>query len=200
MAAPAAALGSLIAVQAATGVAPSAAMGSMNIPNVKVTTHEGKTFRFYDDLVKGKTVLINFFYADCVGICPRMTSNLLKIQKALGDSAGKDTFIYSISLKPEKDSPKHLAEYASMHGIKANSGWYLLNAKRADMELLRARLGFRDTDPLLDKDLNQHTGLLRFGNDNWNTWAACPLLGDPDSIVETLKFMDLGRQQRRGLE
>jgi protein SCO1/2 len=36
-------------------------------PNVVLKTHEGKTVRFYDDLLKGKIVLINFMYATCKG-------------------------------------------------------------------------------------------------------------------------------------
>jgi protein SCO1/2 len=34
-------------------------------PNVELQTHEGKTVRFYDDLIKGKLVAINFMYATC---------------------------------------------------------------------------------------------------------------------------------------
>ncbi len=33
--------------------------------NVPLVTHEGKTVRFYDDLIKGKIVAINFMYATC---------------------------------------------------------------------------------------------------------------------------------------
>jgi len=34
-------------------------------PNVVLKTHEGRNVRFYDDLLKGKIVLINFMYATC---------------------------------------------------------------------------------------------------------------------------------------
>ncbi len=34
-------------------------------PDVVLKTHEGKNVRFYDDLLKGKIVLINFMYATC---------------------------------------------------------------------------------------------------------------------------------------
>ena len=34
-------------------------------PNVVLKTHEGKNVRFYEDLLKGKIVLINFFYVTC---------------------------------------------------------------------------------------------------------------------------------------
>jgi protein SCO1 len=164
--------------------------GRKNIPNVRVTSHEGKDYRFYDDLVKGKTVLINFFYADCTGICPRMTSNLAKIQAALGDCVGRDTFIYSISLKPQSDSPRKLSAYAGMHGIKPGSGWLLLHATHHDMELLRERLGFKDSDPGLDADVNQHTGILRFGTDVYDKWSGYPLLGNVQLIAEMVRQLD----------
>jgi protein SCO1/2 len=189
IAAPAAAVAVSGRVASAT-VVRAVGMGKKNIPNVAVTSQEGKSFHFYDDLVKDKTVLINFFYADCVGICPRMTSNLLRIQKALGDCVGQNTFIYSISLKPEQDSPKHLREYAEMHSIRPGSGWLLLNAKRRDMETLRERLGFKDSDPTLDADVNEHTGILRFGSDVYDKWSGYPLLGKVDTIVEMVRQLD----------
>ena len=34
-------------------------------PNVELTTHNGDQVLFYDDLIKGKTVVINFMYAIC---------------------------------------------------------------------------------------------------------------------------------------
>jgi protein SCO1 len=191
LAAPAAALAfNRTAKEAKASVVRAVGMGKFNIPNVQVTSHEGHKYHFYEDLVQGKTVLINFFYADCSGICPTMTSNLLKIQKALGSQMGRDTFIYSISLKPEKDSPKKLREYAEMHGIKPGSGWLLLNAHRPDMDTLRERMGFKDSDPVLDADINQHTGILRFGTDVYDHWSGYPLLGKVDTIVEMVKQLD----------
>jgi protein SCO1/2 len=57
---------------AATAVAeaPKAIVENSNpfadrFPNVVLKTHEGKTVRFYDDLLKGKIVMINFMYATC---------------------------------------------------------------------------------------------------------------------------------------
>lgn len=34
-------------------------------PDVLLTTHDGETVRFFEDLVKGKTVAINFMYIAC---------------------------------------------------------------------------------------------------------------------------------------
>src|SRR5437879_3244988 len=84
--------------------------GRENIPDLAITDQTGRKHHFYRDLVKDKMVVINFFYADCTGICPRMTSNLLKVQRGIadrmGDRLGRDIFMYSVSLKPEEDTPK----------------------------------------------------------------------------------------------
>ena len=172
-----------------------AGQGKRNIPNPMVTDQNGKTYHFYDDLVKNKMVAINFFYANCTGICPMMTANLLKVQKELrnrvGDRVGRDIFMYSISLKPEEDTPAMLAQYAQMHDIKPGSGWLFLRAARPDMELLRQRLGFKDSEPVLDADIDQHTGVVRLGSDVYDKWSASPALGPVYAIVDSLLWLDL---------
>ena len=37
------------------------------IPNINLLTHDNRRVRFYDDLVQGRTVLINFMYTKCRG-------------------------------------------------------------------------------------------------------------------------------------
>lgn len=37
-------------------------------PNTELVTHENETVRFYDDLVVGKCVVVNFMYTVCDGI------------------------------------------------------------------------------------------------------------------------------------
>src|SRR5436189_184488 len=51
-------------------------------PNLVLTTHEGRSVRFYDDLIKDKIVTLNFFYTQCEdGRCPMATANLVRVQK-----------------------------------------------------------------------------------------------------------------------
>ena len=40
-------------------------LARQRFPNVELRTHEGTTVRFYDDLIKGNIVAINFMYATC---------------------------------------------------------------------------------------------------------------------------------------
>ncbi len=158
-------------------------------PNVLVQTHKNKQVHFYDDLIKNRIVVINMFYAECEGVCPRMTANLLKVQKLLGMRVGRDIFMYSLTLKPEQDSLASLQHYAAMHHLKL--GWKLLRATPEDTELLRLKLGFRDPDPATDKDTNNHIGMVRFGNDAIGSWAACPSLAKPEQLVRSILWMDV---------
>ena len=153
-------------------------------PNVTLYTHEGKAVKFYDDLICGKLVAINMMYAQCEGICPGMTQNLLRVQEHLGDRVGRDVFMYSISLLPEQDTPERLKEYTDMHQIKP--GWLFLTGARADIEAIRYKLGFYDNDPEVDADRSQHTGMVRIGNEALDRWSMAPALAEPESIAQAI--------------
>jgi protein SCO1/2 len=158
-------------------------------PNSLLKTHEGRSVRFYDDLIRGKIVAINMMYADCTGICPAMTSNLVKVQQALGDRVGRDIFMYSITLTPAVDTPEVLKTYAEHHGV--GPGWQFLTGRPADIEVIRRKLGFVDPDPVLDRDKSSHTGMVRVGNETFDQWAGCAALGPWEQIVESILWMDI---------
>jgi protein SCO1 len=157
-------------------------------PNVILRTHHNKKVRFYDDLLRDKIVTINFMYSKCEGVCPGITANLLKVQKLLGARMGRDIFMYSITLKPEQDTPKVLKQYAKMHAV--GPGWLFLTGQPADIEMLRGKLGFTDPDPELDKDKSSHIGNVRYGNEALQLWAACPGLADAHWIAESISWVD----------
>ena len=153
-------------------------------PNYLLHTHENKPVHFYEDLIRGKIVIVNMMYARCDGICPGMTSNLRKVQKLLGPRVGRDIFMYSLTLQPKHDSPAVLKHYAKMFG--AGPGWLFLTGKSSEMEILRRKLGFFDPDPAVDADKTQHTGLVRYGNESLDRWAACPALSNPEQIARAI--------------
>jgi protein SCO1/2 len=157
-------------------------------PNVPLVTHEGKVVRFYDDLVKNKTVMINFMFAQCGDICPGMTANLKQVQKEFGDRVGKDIFMYSITLAPEHDTPEVLKAYTELFHIQP--GWTFLTGKKSNIELLRKELGFSFSDPNLDKDKTQHIGVVKYGIEPLQRWGTCPALGDPKFIAEYVRWME----------
>ena len=167
---------------------PRERLAERSFPNVTLTTHEGRKVKFYDDLIKDKIVIINFMYVRCDGKCPGTTANLVQVQKLLGDRIGKDIFIYSITLKPEEDTPKILKAYAKAYKVKP--GWEFLTGDPKDIELLRQKLGFIDRDPERDANKANHIGMLRWGNEPHTLWAGCPASLAPAKIVKELRLVD----------
>jgi protein SCO1/2 len=168
-------------------------------PNVTLLTQDGKKVKFYDDLIKDKIIMLNFFYAKCDGICPGTTANLIRVQKLLGDHVGRDVFMYSITLKPEHDTPEVLKRYAEAY--HAGPGWTFLTGDPKDIELLRRKLGYTNPDPVLDADKSQHIGMLRYGNEPRQLWAGCPGLAHAAYIAKSFSWAvglpPSGKQERK---
>lgn len=153
-------------------------------PNTTVLTHDGRKLRFYDDVVKGKVVAINMMYTACAGICPGNTANLKLVQEELADHLDKHVFMYSMTLRPDIDTPQTLKDYVKRYDIP--KGWTFLTGKPAEMDAIRRKLGFYNDDPVIDADLNQHTGMVRVGNERLDRWAMCPALGSPKQTARTI--------------
>jgi len=157
-----------------------------HLPNVPLITHEGKSVRFYDDLVKNKIVSLNFFFANCDEVCPLVMANLANVQKLLGKQVGRDIFMYSFTLKPEEDTVDVIRRHREMY--HAGPGWTFLTAKPEDMEKLRKAIGFTYPEPEIDKDKTQHIGNIRYGNEPLMLWSACPGMAHAKWIAESLEW------------
>ncbi|MDQ1707404.1 MAG: hypothetical protein QOJ88_615 [Pyrinomonadaceae bacterium] len=162
-------------------------------PNFELTTHEGRKVKFYDDLIKDKIVVINFMYANCEGICPAITMNLKQVQKLLGPRVGRDIFMYSITLKPDEDTPSKLRHYVQMHHLKP--GWTFLTGKPEEIGILRRKLGFYTSNTEQDLNVTNHIGMVRYGNEARQWWAMCPGKANPPWIVESILWMDDGTEK-----
>ena len=182
-----------ITVAATLWVAATISMSAQNrwganyFPNVPLTTQDGKTVHFYDDLLKDKIVILNLMYAKCDGVCPITTSNLKAVRKILRREIKHDIFIYSMTVKPEQDSPAALKAYARMHAVD-DPQWLFLTGKPDDVDLLRRKLGFADPNPEVDKDKARHSGMIRYGNEPMAIWGTCQGSAEPEWIAQEIGF------------
>jgi protein SCO1 len=160
--------------------------GAELIPNVTLRTHEGAQVKFYDDLVKGRQVVINMMYATCEGQCPAITARLVEVHRALADRMGRDLFMYSITLKPETDDPAALAAFAEMHGALL-PGWKFLTGDPFDIETLRFAL-FRHNHIKFDLDLDGHAGRLRIINDAINRWVNVTPFASKATVLQHISW------------
>ena len=155
--------------------------------NVPLTTHEGKVVRFYDDLLKGKSVVINLIYTSCTYSCPIETAKMAELQRILGDRVGKDIFFYSISIDPANDTPKKLKAYATQ--FKARPGWLFLTGKKEDIKLISKQLGLSSLGDTATAD--GHMPSLMIGNEPTNQWMRNSAVDNPKFLAMTiLNFFD----------
>jgi len=173
-------IASLVLVAAAATGDTRAALENADLPNVVVRTQDGARVRFYEDLIKDKVVLINFMFTSCANQCPRTMANLAKVADQFGDRLRRDVRMISVTLDPATDTPTVLKDYSRRYGTKP--GWYFVTGLQKDIDAIRQRLGMREDT----SDLMQHTGMLIYGNDATDQWAATPALGQPRAIVRSV--------------
>jgi protein SCO1/2 len=165
-----------------------ASPGVARFTNALLRTHENQEVRFYDDLIRGRQVVINFMYADCHGACPMVTSTLIKVHRALKNRMGRDVFFYSLTVKPETDTPEALKHYAKTR--KANlPGWLFLTGDAYDLETIRFRL-FSMYHPGFDLDTAMHAGTLRIINDATNCWTNVEAFASLNTILKHISWAD----------
>lgn len=157
-------------------------------PNTELTTQDGNTIHFYDDLIKGKIVAINLIYTHCEYACPLETARLVQVQKILGDRVGKDIFFYSISIDPKRDTPKVMKAYMESYHIQP--GWTFLTGKKDDIDFLSKKLGLY-SDPSETRD--GHMAYLLIGNEPMGQWMRTSGMDNPAFIAREMSdILDAG--------
>src|SRR5215813_3526900 len=162
--------------------AQSRRLGEGYFPNLPVVTHEGKTLRFYDDLLKGKIVVINFIYTSCQDICPIATARLAQVEDKLGEQMGRDYFFISMTVDPEHDTPERLKEYADAFG--AGPGWFFVTGRPDDIRAINYKLGERS------RSLSEHRNEIVLGNEPQGQWQRDNVFGDLDRVATAIRNMN----------
>ena len=88
-----------------------------------------------ENIFKGKIHIANFMFTTCGTICPKMSSEMMRVQHAFE----KDTnvVIVSYTVDPEHDSPSVLKEYALQHKAIQNKWFFLTGDKKTIYDLAR---------------------------------------------------------------
>jgi protein SCO1/2 len=157
--------------------------GANYFPNFPLTTQDGKTVHFYDDLLKDKKVVINFIYTRCGDSCPLETARLAQVQRILGDRMGRDVFFYSFSVDPVRDTPEELKAYAEKY--HAGPGWLFLTGKKADIDVVRKKLG--QAAHAGENDITDHSTSLMIGNTATGQWIRDSSMDNPQYLAVIIR-------------
>jgi protein SCO1 len=122
------------------------------VANLTLQNQLGETVSL--DQLKGKVILIDFFFTHCASICPILTHNMRRLQDALRlkDETKRivDTsFVQFLSLTvdPAHDSVPVLKKYADRYGVNSDVWWMLTGPKKTiyDFALNELKLGLQDS-------------------------------------------------------
>jgi protein SCO1 len=160
----------------------NARWGEAYLPNLPVVDQDGNRFRFYDDLIKGRKVVVNFIFTSCSAICPLTMARMAQLYEKLGDIAGSDVRFYSITVDPEHDDPDALKRYAQ--AFKLDPKWRLLTGATADLQIIRDKLGERS------RVASDHRHEMLIGNDLIGDWSKDSAYGDLDRVAINIRMMD----------
>ena len=88
--------------------------------DVALTERSGKTVHPAD--LQGKVWIANFFFANCPGVCTKLSQGVASLQDDLTDP---DLQFVSITVDPEHDTPEQLSEYADRFKADPDRWWFL---------------------------------------------------------------------------
>jgi len=143
-----------------------------------LVNQNGQKMRFYTDLLQGKVVIINSFFATCQGSCLPMNRNLEKVQEALGDRLGKEVNIISLSVDPAVDSPPALKAYAKK--LNARPGWYFLTGDKQNVDFVLQKLGE------FVENKQDHLNIFIIGNERTGLWKKAFGLAPSAELVKVV--------------
>jgi protein SCO1/2 len=157
---------------------PDVNSSGMSIPDVELLDQDGRKVRFYSDLVRGKVVAVNFIFTTCTTICPPLGATFARVQRELGERAGRDVHLISVSVDPVTDTPERLKAWGAK--FKAGPGWTFVTGSKPQVdELLRALAASAARR-------EDHTPTVLVGNDASGQWTRAYGLTAPAKLIQII--------------
>jgi protein SCO1/2 len=101
------------------------------VPHFTLTDSYGQAFD--SNVLKGKVWVVDFIYTNCPGPCPRMTSQMHKVEQKMAKN--DNVRFVSFSVDPARDTPPVLNDFAQRFG-GPTPHWYFLTGAPATLHKL----------------------------------------------------------------
>lgn len=100
------------------------------VADIRLQNQLGDTVNLYD--IQNKVIVADFFFTSCASICPRLTKNMVKLQRSFAKGGDRfhsiDTSVVqfvSFTIDPGRDSVPRLKAYADRFGVNHDNWWFL---------------------------------------------------------------------------
>jgi protein SCO1 len=145
-------------------------------------TQDGKTVRFYSDVLDGRTVVINVIYTQCKDACPMITARLNEVRGLLGDKMMDKVHFVSISSDPANDTPAALKEFARKNKADVPN-WTFLTGSKENIDHVLKKLG------QFNEEVQAHSTLLIAGNVPAKRWTKIRPEAPPPAVAERVRVL-----------
>jgi protein SCO1/2 len=98
------------------------------VNNISFTNQLGKTVSLDD--VKGKILVIDFFFSRCPSICPDLAKAMKRLQNSFINSNDSIVQFISVSIDPVHDSVPQLRKFANRYTSNHDSWWFVTGNKK----------------------------------------------------------------------
>lgn len=116
------------------------------VKNMHFTNQLGKEVDL--DSLRGKILVIDFFFSRCPSVCPEMAKSMKRLQNSFTNERDSIVQFISISIDPEHDSVSRLRAYANRYTANHDSWWFVTGDKKEiyDFALNELKASIADTD------------------------------------------------------
>jgi cytochrome oxidase Cu insertion factor (SCO1/SenC/PrrC family) len=133
------------AAEAPPAGAPQAETSAkVKLLDLELVDKDGAPLRFESEAVAGHIVAIDFVYTTCTTICPVLSTVMAQVQDRLDGRLGKEIRLISMSIDPNRDTPRRLSDYASKFGAGPN--WIWLTGGKLEVDRVLIELGAYSAD------------------------------------------------------
>lgn len=141
------------------------APGSVRIklPDTVLTDQHGNRARFGPETVGDRLALVTFIYTSCTTACPPLTALFADLQQRLGDRAGREVSLITITVDPVRDTPLRLKAYSAQ--LEAGPGWSFLSGSKPAVDEVLTALG------AYTRNFADHPSMVLVGDPRTGEWT-----------------------------
>jgi protein SCO1/2 len=162
----------------------------VTLADTSLLDQDGRKVRMKSDILAGRIVVVDFIYTTCTTICPIFSATMASVQERLEDRLGRDVLLITVTVDPQRDTPRRLREYAAKHQAR-HRGWTFLTGSKPDIDAVNKALGS------YTPNFDDHPPMVMVGDTEsgeWTRFYGFPTAAELESRVRKL----LAARQSKG--
>jgi len=165
---------------------PAVESADIDFRDRTLLTQDGEQVRFVSDVIGEHIVVMDFVYTTCTTVCPVLSALFSQVQNRLGDSAGDDVILTSLTVDAVRDTPERLKAYAAKH--RAGDGWVWLTGPKPTMDDVLTGLGAYSVN------FEDHPSMVIVGDARTGEWKRLFGFPNPDRIMKLVEELRAKRE------